>query len=1207
MSSGGNQYADRIFSEHPISLWSLDEEVFYLSLIDDNSRLFSNWTLSNCTYNDSPVIPENASPFNDNTYSSITANTSSAVTTEAESAELFSIADLNITENTFCVNFFLYQKPTFINWIKVGYRYNDAEESPQEVISEEISPPAVESWTNFNNVYEIPTSWSGSIKIFIQINFSDTSGGDDSSRTVILNGLSIGQGSETTCYQNLGSTAFDLPESVGIPSIQGIPADQYGILADNGYYIVRNKRLLAKNDGFPIVFGTNQSTKIYPSDVGLPSFVFPGKGMLNESGRNKIYTLEAWLKIDSSTSIAKKILGPVSTKDGLYIKEGFLTLVVGGEIASHCISEWYRPMLIHLQIREASISMLINGESVISIDYDKTKIDLPNDRDWWGVYSYPEISMFQIDSISIFPYIVSETIAKRRFVYGQGTSSIQSIDDSFFGTPTTIDFSTSEYGPSVIYPDVYRWDAGYFSNLNANRDYLSVPNYTLPIINIGGRDLKQWYEDNYQVNTLEYPDSMHPKFVTFRPNIEYTSEGEPSYWNNAGENYDEQCYFNFPSLNVLNDSVTAIYGIFEIEDDIALDRTLMSFVNVTNGDTFDIVVNSDTVSYSINQNVLHQEVIQIGIESLVGINLQSAGAQFGYEVSRFFSSPSSVQIFVGGNGENTFEGKIYIVGFSNQENYQQISDNFDSNGIAISENYEILISHIASYTLVPEYEYSQMFLDVSISSSWEEYYPLSYFAGYVKDANGDLQYDLDFMQINVGYSYTETQGVWTYEELLNSYSSEDYQGLKDSIYTNYFNLYKNNTTGETVNVSNSSMQSYITFQRVDSNQNLPLSSFTNSKDLNYDGVIYADDENTLDFPYRVYDTKFAFKDNTIVYPPKINSFEEYAMVVHFSIKQRAILKNPLKIRGLEVSSKNLNYVSSSGEKQQRNFIGTKFGQNIYPQKVQSGDVDYKAINPIAIYKTNSPYLYTTKKSGIKIINKTALQSPENEYMASISVNPNASYEFYVGALQFFVKGEFSEVIEEIKLIDINHKNGKISISVDKTTAGNFIKAYVDNGSTLTPASDISFYQNGRYVVSPKIVNNEWNAIGISFAEELDFSEYSSGGIGVFGEALFNNISYYLSKGLGIKTELNIRDWENVLNYDSVTRAWSFWDSGSQTWKDIYVLGQTSSYFNTPEDIYKAYTGTNKSIIDDNLGMMFNATESKVYTEVSWQTITNKPA
>ena len=134
-----------------------------------------------------------------------------------------------------------------------------------------------------------------------------------------------------------------------------------------------------------------------------------------------------------------------------------------------------------------------------------------------------------------------------------------------------------------------------------------------------------------------------------------------------------------------------------------------------------------------------------------------------------------------------------------------------------------------------------------------------------------------------------------------------------------------------------------------------------------------------------------------------------------------------------------------------------------------------------------------------------------------------------------------------------------------------------------------------------------NAIGISFAEELDFSEYSSGGVSVFGEALFNNISYYLSKGLGIKTELNIRDWENVLNYDSVTRAWSFWDSGSQTWKDIYVLGQTSSYFNTPEDIYKAYTGTNKSIIDDNLGMMFGGTQSKVYTDVSWQTITNKPA
>lgn len=1204
----GNQYADKVFGEHPIALWSLDESVYYLSLIDDNDRLFSNWTLTNATYDDTPTLPEISSPFNDNIYSSITSNTSSPVVVEAVSPNLFSLTDTNINVGTFCINMFLYQNPTFINWFKIGYRYNDALGNPQEVISEEITPPQSESWINFNRVYSIPTSWSGSIRIFIKINFANSSGGDAASRTIIMQGLSIGQNSQTTCYESLGSIKESLPQSTGFTELYGIPADQYGILSDNGYYVVRNNQLLSKNDGFPIVFGTPQSTKIYPSEVNLPSFIFPGKGMLNESGRNKTYTLEMWIKLDPETTVAKKIIGPVSTNDGLYVKEGFLTLVVGNEIGSHCVAEWYRPMLIHVVFKESNVTLIVNGETVVSIPFNRDTIDLPDERDWWGVYSYSEISMFQIDCLSIYPYVVSEIVAKRRFVYGQGTPSIQSIDNSFFGTPITIDFTTSQYGSSIIYPDIYRWDAGYFTNLNATKDYLSVPNYSLPIINIGGRDLQQWYEDNYYVNTLEYPERNHPNFITFRPNVDYgSSSPADDVWDNAGNNYVEQAYFNFPSLNVLNDSVSAIYGIFEIENDIASTRPLITFVNVTNGDKFSISINSDTISYSINERVLHEEIITIFQEAVVGINLEKISAQFGFEISRFFSSPSSIQVYVGGDGVSTFEGKIYLVAFSNESNFQKISNSFDENGIAVSTNYEILIDHIASYTLIPEYEYGQMFLDISVAAEWEEYYPLNYFAGYVKDENGNNKYDLDFIQLNIGYTFVETQGVWTYQELQDAFIGDTYADLSSPTYSNYFNLYKNNTVGENVNISKSSLNTYLTFQRIDEGANAPLSSFSNTKTLSPNSVIYADNENTIGFPNRVYDTKFVFKDNVILYPPKTQDFEDYAMVIHFDIKQRSIIKNPLKIKSMEISSKNLNEVALIDPMSQRNIIGTKFGTNIYPQKIISGAIDYKAQNPLFIYKTTSPYLYTTKKSGLRMANTTSAQaSPTNKFMASIPVNSNASYDFFVGALHFFVKGDFSENIENIRLLDVNHKDGTISIILEKTSQGNFVRAYNNNGTTLTEYSDISFYQNGRYVLEPTLINNEWNSIGISFTEQLDFSEYSDGSVDLFGGLLFNNISYYLSKGLGIKTDLTIRSWENVLNFDNVTRAWSFWDAGDQIWRDVYILGQTSSYFSTPEEIYKSYTGTNKNIIDDGTGVSFQKTQSKVYAGVSWRSLTEKP-
>lgn len=1271
MSIVGSQYADKIFSEHPIALWPLDEENYYLSLIDNNDRLFSTWTLSNCTANNNPSIPDAPSPFDSNIYSAIVKNTSGAGLVEAESAGLFSSSNISLEKSTFCVNFFLYQKPTYINWFKVGYRYLDNASVQQEVISDAIPPPATESWINFNNIYLLPTNWQGDLKIFIQINYKNSSGGDASSRTVIMNGLSVGQNSETTCYVSLGGTAINLPESSGLQSLKGIPADQYGTLSDNGYYIVRNNNLLAYNDGFPIIYGTNNSTKISPSGVNLPSFIFPGKGMLHEKGKNKQYTLEIWIKINPSTNIAKKIIGPLSSNNGIYVKEGFLTLVIGNQIASHCVSEWYRPMLIHLLFKENNIIMLLNGEEVINIPFDRSTVEFSNETDWWGIYSYSFVKMFKVDCISIYPYIVSNLVAKRRFVYGQGTPSIQSIDNTFKGTPTTIDFSTSEYSSNIIYPDFGRWDAGYFNNLDATKNYLSVPNYQLPIINLGGRDITEWYKNNYIINTLEYPDGLHPKFITFRPNIEYDENGNPIAWNVNGTNYTEPSYFNFTSLNILNNPLSAIYGIFEIEEDIAEPRTLMSFVNIIDGNKFDINVEGNKIKYLYNENVIVDnygneaiETITIGQEILVGLNFELAGIAYGYEISKFFSSPSSIQLYIGGNGTNTFEGKIYIVGFCNQNNYDQISDSFQLNGIINKENYEILVDHIASYTLIAEYEYEQLYLDISISAEWEEYFPLTYFASYVKDENGDPIYELDMLQVNLGYASTETEAVWSYNELKTEFDTQDYQDLKDSVYENYFNLEKNNTTGTTINVKNSSVQGYITFQPL-SNENISsLNDFPYEKMIPQNLVIDPDLENTELFPERAYQTKFAFKDNVIVYPPKSKNFEDYSMVVYLEINQRSILKNPLKIKSFEISSKNLNYPLSDGSNLQKNYIGTKFGTKMYPKIDAAGNIDYKGKNPYLIYKQNTPYIYTTEKSGIKLINRGSLLNPTSisEYTVDIPINSNGSYDFNVSAINLFVLTDLPDQEDQIPFLNIRHKNGITSLVLNKGSSQANIVVYdmvaydkniytfIDGGQSntetfvetwdaedslaiatfivnITAASldlppviqqytlieGINFYQNGNYVKTPYFTNNEWTNLAIVFDKSLDFGEFYDGAIQLFGDFVFNNVSYYLQDGLDAKIDLSIRTWDNVLNEDyegvpvSPENVWAYWSANDNTWQYVYILGQKYSYITTPKNIYQTYTGTNKDIIDDDYGLQLVQKETKIITDASWSSYVNKPA
>ncbi len=1438
MAISANRYANKVYSEHPIAMWPMDEEAYYISLIDDSDRLFSTWTKTGCTSSDSPTIPADPPPIDSTIYSSLTKSTTTAGTMQAVSAGAFGIADLNPNVSTITLNTFLYQNPTYINWFKIGIQYTNG--GTQTVLSSAIPAPSAAGWINLNHTLDVPTTFTGNISVIIQVDFLNSAAGDATSRTVIMNGLSVGQGSQTTCYTSLGSTAVDLPADLGLPTAKGVNADQYGMLADNGYYIVKTNALLGQNDAMSMIYGTDNSTRITPSGTSLPSFIFPGKGMLHNNGRGNEYSFEMWLKIDPQTSTSKRIVGPLDSSDGIYVKEGFITLAIGDRVGSHYVGQWYRPMLVHIVLKESNALLMINGEEVVNIDYPRYSVDLSSGRDWWGIYSYNTVKYFSIDCIAIYPYVVSNTLAKRRFIYGQGTPNIQTLDTAYEGTPTNIDFATAEYGPSVIYPDAHRWDAGYFNNMTATRDYLSVPNYSLPFINLRGRDVEEWYADNLTVNTSENGGTTGPYFISFRPNqvtrtnlitnpsfetnttgwiangaatiarvtsdfkfgaasLEVTQaaqafsglqssplvpvtanvpynfsgyikvpSGQPalrmgllvhnidstgaiisqpntgwasytsaqgwvrlslnftpspntvnvrlhfitdstlptagqkflidgisleqipdplpyfdgsyadptlktvsygwtgtahaststlSYWNPDGINYQDPSYFNFPTLNVLNDQVAAVYGVFQADSNIASDRTLFSFSNTINGDTFDITLNADAVEYSINGRSLYQEYITIGTPFAAGLHIPTASTEYGYEVSNFFSSPSSIQLYVGGNGINTFEGKIYNVSLSNNDNYSVIYDNFYASGVvgegfAKDINASVLLNHIASYTLIPEYEYGKMFLDISVSSSWEEFYPLSYFATYKKDESGGLVYDVDMLQINIWYATVESTGVWTYQDMKDEFAGQTYADVVTSVYSTYFDLKNKNTAGGAVSTAGSSMQGYLTFQTIASGANSPLSSFPYQKPLDSTGIIYVDNENTNLIPDKAYQTKFSFVNDSLVFPPKSQPFEDYAMVIHLDINQRSILRNPLKIRKMEITSKGYNENSSIAD--QRTHIGTRTGQYIYPYVQELGTLNNAGKKPFSISKETVPYLYNALLTGIRVRNE-AIQGdlPLSDTQIFIPVNEAGASDFTVAAIQFMIKPDFTQTADTVKLLKIDSNDGNVIFSLNKdgsTTAtvspytetgngflldggppatGTYVEVlnggesdnqyfvFVDFGTDVSQTGAISevtyvqsssnfeYYQNGRYVPALSLTNDEWYTVGIQFPGGMDFSDSSDGGITLFGGARFNNVSYYLSGGMGTESELSSRVWQDVLDANGVgATLWSYWNGS--TWQDVYILGQTSSYSITPAELYDAYVGTNGNIVDDGYGLMVQQKGMKLLTGASWSLISGKP-
>ena len=55
MSSPSNLYAEKIFSEHPLVLWALDDKLDYISLISESQRnILTSWNNAGCTLSSAP-------------------------------------------------------------------------------------------------------------------------------------------------------------------------------------------------------------------------------------------------------------------------------------------------------------------------------------------------------------------------------------------------------------------------------------------------------------------------------------------------------------------------------------------------------------------------------------------------------------------------------------------------------------------------------------------------------------------------------------------------------------------------------------------------------------------------------------------------------------------------------------------------------------------------------------------------------------------------------------------------------------------------------------------------------------------------------------------------------------------------------------------------------------------------------------------------
>jgi hypothetical protein len=342
--------------------------------------------------------------------------------------------------------------------------------------------------------------------------------------------------------------------------------------------------------------------------------------------------------------------------------------------------------------------------------------------------------------------------------------------------------------------------------------------------------------------------------------------------------------------------------------------------------------------------------------------------------------------------------------------------------------------------------------------------------------------------------------------------------------------------------------------------------------------------------------KFEVVDNTLIYPTKIEDFSDLAIVYHLEFNLRNILTKPIALRRLELASQAFNDNSF-------NPVGTRLGLNMFPYKRSGIYYDYKAKNPFSIYKGSTPYLYLNRKSGVEV--RGEFDSNVNRGLA-IPINQTTANNYRISAAQIWMR--YDEDFfpgTQTELFEIKYKLDTIKFyMVADSEKGSRAKIFARSQETGQEFNGLSYFWNGSLVREPVITKKEWGVLGIAFSTALNFDSYL-GGINLTGPMVFNNIAYYQANNLQqVQSTLN-RPWQQVKTSGITNFQWQYW-LDNFTWEGVLVISSSDLYGVSPADVYKTYVGTNKIIIDDEEGMIFDADKIKIYNNTVWQTEVSVP-
>lgn len=1216
-----NLYVERASSEHPIALWMLNEEIDYITQITDAQRNFynsGNWDIANGTVVDASAIAGSpTTPILESSISKIAGSVPATPLQDIILTSEFTIAQAGLVQDLSNINlgFYLYFSTSLANSVTFGYTYLDNLSNEQEELYTILVKDSDRlSWKFFSHTFDLPPTDATSIKLVIKINVSQGGGSED--YNLFASGLSLGQWSEDFNKSSYGITPTNIPSSINLPSAANfkvLPAFPYGTSGNSGYYLSRNNVLFCKNFGVPLVYGSSNVTKLSPNvynNINCPSLILPGYGFLNERGRHNEYTIEMWIKANTSATAPRRIFGPIASTDGLYADHAHLSFKLGDQVGSHFVGEWYRPMMVHIRLLTDSLIVLLNGEEVITLSFNQNTIPLPSElsdaksQDWLGFYSYEDIDPIDIDTFAIYSYGMPTEVAKRHWVWGQAVTAPEQTNSSINAITVFNDYAFANYSANYNYPDFANWKQAFFSNVEAGSKVLSLPDYQLPEFLLGTNTVASLYNDIKEIEPVvgDSDDTAGIKYLTLKPNNTWSSDSNFVY---------------FDKLAILNDPVETIYGIFKT-DGTETNAPLFKITNKFNNDYLLVSINGTTVTYKINlsgtNTTLATKTVEVGKKFAAGFNIQKLISSQNVDIARFFTDKTTLDIFLAGDGSKKFSGRIYRFGFDGAYNNRKISSLYGEDGIMSTSNANSnnLFAHTANYTLTTIDEYGLLFPDIAVAGYWEDYMPLSYFSKAILDYEGNENYELDSIQFNIDFpeppttQSDETTTAWTYDDLLDEYSEPallTYETLDNSYYTgweNYEDMSGNTITTRFYNTDEDIVRSYVSFQKITDGANKNLVEFDNYHRPLVSGILDPENIHSLDWK----NTAYEVTTGTIIYPPKQTysgskiDFNNYAIVYHLDFVSNGIIHHPIRVRELQLASQVLERTAFTP-------VGSKFGVPAYQYSRSGLYFDLKGKNPIATYKRSTPHLYLNRQSGWAIKGEF---SPTTDRGLSILVNQSQAQGTQVGSVQMWIRFyQNTFPTGPIMVFSINHKDGiyDFFLEADSSQKRGFIFAI--NRESSEVLDTLNYYINGQPVNTPFLINEEWTVLSVEFPDLLDFNGVA-GTINLNGPLMYNNISYTLATNIERTESLETRTWSSIEDLGTWGYVRDTWKSRLAIWQDVKVISQSQIYNINSKATYERYTGSNRIVIDDeSAGLLISPEKFTAYKQVSWSNTTKVPA